>query len=263
MLVFALVLAPRGLGAQPYPALTPVPRTTAADDLHALANQREIETRIGLAVGAIQHQDWRSAEDELTRVLTLGPREPQASTASYDLGIAQAGLGQLDEAAASFEAAIARDPGFLAARSNLISVELMRGDLPAARKAADALVALAPDSARALYARGLAALSSGDAQTALGDFRKLSQHNPAYAIAHFDLALAEIKLNRYDDAERELRAALALAPNYARAQLCLGTVLLHGGRRDAARSAFDGAARDAQDVVLRNLAVTLRDAVAH
>lgn len=263
LVALALALAPRSINAQVYPALTPAPRTTSADDLHALANQREIETRIGLGVSAIQHQDWRSAADELARVLTLGPREPQASTTYYDLGIAQAGLGQLDDAAASFEAAIARDPGFLAARSNLISVELMRGDLPAARKAADALVALAPDSARALYARGLAALSAGDAQTALGDFHKLSQHNPSYAIAHFDLALAEIKLNRYDDAERELRTALALAPNYARAQLCLGTVLLHAGQRDAARSAFEGAARDAQDVVLRNLAVSLRDAVAH
>jgi tetratricopeptide (TPR) repeat protein len=145
----------------------------------------------------------------------------------------------------------------------LVSVELMRGDLPAARKAADALVALAPDSARALYARGLAALAAGDADSALADFRKLSLRNPSYAIAHYDLALAEIKLGRYADAERELRVALTLAPNYARAQLCLGTVLLHAGQREAARVAFDDAARNAQDVVLRTLAASLRDAVEH
>jgi tetratricopeptide (TPR) repeat protein len=262
-LAVALALTPSGTGAQPYPALTPVPRTTSPAALHALANQREIETRIGLGFAAIEREDWHAASDEFVRVLSLEPHEPQASTAYYDLGIAQTGLGQLDDAVASFEAAIGRDPGFLAARSNLVSVELMRGDLPAARKAADALVALAPDSARALYARGLAALAAGDADTALADFRKLSLRNPSYAIAHYDLALAEIKLGRYADAERELRVALTLAPNYARAQLCLGTVLLHAGQREAARVAFDDAARNAQDVVLRTLAASLRDAVEH
>ncbi len=261
LIALATALVPCAAFAQPYPTLAPVPRTTAPAELHALANQREIEMRIGLGVSAIRKQDWSSASGDFARVVALEPHEPQASTAYYDLGIAQVGLKAYDEAAGSFEAAIQRDPGFLAARSNLVATQLLRGDLLAARQAADALVALAPDSARALYARGLTALDSGDMPTALGDFQKLLAHNPSYAIAHYDLALAEIKLGRYEDAERELHAALALAPNYARAQLCLGAVLLHVGQRTAARTAFDGAAHSAQDLVLRNLAVTLRDAV--
>jgi Flp pilus assembly protein TadD len=263
LVLFACVAFERAARAQPYPQFTPVPRTTAAADLHALAAEREIEARIALGVSAIERDDWQAASDEFSLVLTLAPHEPQASTAYYDLGIAQAGLKRFDAAVNSFEAAIGRDPGFLAARSNLVTTQLLRGDLTAARRAADALIAVAPDSARALYARGLTALDQGDMQTALADFQKLSTRNPAYAIAHYDLALAELKLGRFDDAERELRAALALAPGYARAQLCLGTVLLHDGRRDAARIAFDEAARSTQDLVLRNLAASLRDAIPH
>ena len=85
--------------------------------------------------------------------------------------------------------------------------------------------------------------------------------HPAYAVAHYDLALAERELGRYDDAERELRTATALAPNYARAHLALGAVLLHEGKRDAAREAFDDAANLPGDLGIKNLAVSLRDSI--
>ena len=85
--------------------------------------------------------------------------------------------------------------------------------------------------------------------------------NPAYAVAHYDLALAEERLGRYDAAERELRAALALAPTYARAQLALGVLLLRQGRRAEARVAFAQATRDATDPVLQNLAAAMRDSI--
>ena len=256
-------LAPGIAAAQPYPGVTPVPRTTDAAKLHAIAVQREIVERIHLGVEAEARQDWATAADEFERVLALHPREPQGSTAYYDLGIAQVGLQRLDEAAASFDKAIGLDSGFLAARANLVTVQLLRGDLAAARKSADELVAAAPDSARALYARGLVALKSGDASAALGDFRKLLERNPSYAIAHYNLGLAEVKLGRLDDAERELRDALGLSPEYARARLALGSVLLLQGKRAEARAAFDDAARDSQDVALRTVAQSLRDAIAH
>jgi tetratricopeptide (TPR) repeat protein len=248
--------------AQPYPGVTPVPRTTDAAVMHELARQREIDERIRLGFAAETRGDWEAARAEFEHVVSLAPPEPAGSTAWYDLALAQAGSGALDEAAVSFNAAISRDPGFLAARANLIGVELMRGDLAAARAAADAFVALAPEAARALYARGLVALRSGDAATARRDFGTLLSRNPAYAIGHYDLALAETQLGELTEAERELRAALAAAPAYARARVALGAVLLREGKRDEARETFDQAARLASDAALRNLAVSLRDAIA-
>ncbi|MGP6159533.1 MAG: tetratricopeptide repeat protein [Vulcanimicrobiaceae bacterium] len=248
--------------AQPYPSVTPVPRTTDAAALHELARSREIDERIRIGFAAEQRGDWPAAAPEFERVMALEPPEPQGSTALYDLALAQAGTGSLDAAAASLRDAIARDPGFLAARANLVGVELMRGDLPAARAAADAFVAVAPAAARALYARGLVALRSGDAATARRDFATLLSHDPAYAVGHYDLALAETQLGNLSEAERELRAALGLAPEYARARVALGAVLLREGKRDEARSTFDEAARLAPDLALRNLAASLRDAIA-
>jgi Flp pilus assembly protein TadD len=260
-ILFALLA--RAAFGQPYSGITPVPRTTDPATLHALAREREIVERLRLGIAAIDRADWHVARDEFSRTIALDPREPQASTAYYDLGIALTNLKELREAARAFDAAIARDPGFLAARANLVTVELMRDDLVAARKAADDLIGIAPDSARALYSRGIVALKAGDAASALADFQRLLSHDPKYAVAHYDLALAEQRLGNFEGAERELRAALELVPAYARAAVALGAVLLHEGKNDEARVTFDSAARETDDVALHNLAVSMRDAIAH
>ncbi len=258
-LLFALV--PPVAGAQDYPQAQPQPRSTDAATLLALARAREVRERIELGFRHELKGDWKAAAAEFTRVLTLGPKEPQGSTARYDLGLAQAHLGQLAASAGSFQAAIALDPDFFAARANLVAVQLLRNDLVAARKAADELLARDGTSARGLYERGLVALRSGDAATALGDFGALLQFNPGYATARYDLALAEMKLERFTDAERDLRAALEVAPQFARARFALGAVLLRTGKRDQARLAFEAAAQSAQDPSLRELAASMRDSL--
>jgi tetratricopeptide (TPR) repeat protein len=220
--------------AQPYPALKPMPRSTDPATLHEQANAHEIDERIRIGLGDGQRAQWGAAAAEFERVLALRPSEPQGSTAYYGLAIAQEGLGSLKAAVASLESAIARDPGFLAARSNLVCVEFIRGDLVAAREAADAYLAVAPDAARALYSRGLIALRSSDADTALADFRTLVKDNPSYAIGHYDLALAETQVDNLPEAERELRKVLALAPGYRLARVALGAVLLREGKREEA-----------------------------
>jgi len=261
----AIVLAatlPLVARAQSYPGAAPIPRTTDPATLHRLATQREIVERIRIGFRAETNGQWAAAAAEFVRVIALDPPEPQGSTAYYDLGNALAAQSDYADAATAFERAIARDPGFLAARANLVTVYLLAGNVPAARAAADAFLAIAPDSARALYARGITALRSGDAPTALHDFRALSSADPSYAVAHYDIAIAEQQLGRYDDAERELRTAISLSTGYARARIALGAVLLHEGRKDEARVAFDDAAQSTQDAALRTLATSLRDAIA-
>ena len=248
--------------AQNYPMQSPVPRSTDVPTLHAQAVRREIHERFRIGLDAEARGDWNSAAAEFERAVALNPAEPQGSTARYDLAIAYTNLGRNDEAATQLLAAIALDPGFLAAMANLIAVDLRRGDLHDARIDADRFVSAAPDSARALYSRGIVALQSGDAQTAANDFGRLLSHNPEYAVAHYDLGIAEVRLGRNGDAEREFTTALALSPTYARARLSLGTILLQRGDRNGARDAFDRAARDAaDDPALENLAVAMRDAI--
>jgi tetratricopeptide (TPR) repeat protein len=242
---------------------SPVPRSTSPGILHDQAVRREIVERFHLGLAALDAHRWSDAQAEFARILELRPAEPQGSTAAYDLGIAQAQSGSYDDAAQSFQRAIALDPGFLAAMANLIAVDVSRGDLAGARGVADKFIALSPDSARALYARGLIALQSGDLATARSDFSSLLHNDPQYAVAHYDLGVIEAREGRYDEAQRELQTALELAPGYARARFALGTVLLHQGDRVAARASFDRAAADASDdPALRGLAISMRDAIA-
>lgn len=248
--------------AQTYAPSTPLPRTTSGPTLRAFATQREIEERFKLGIAAELRGDWNAAAGEFQRIIARKPPEPKGSTARYDLAIAYANLQRNDDAARELRAAIALDPGFLAAMANLIAVDIARGDLREARLIADRYVALDPASARALYSRGIVALRDGDATTARQDFGKLLHTNPSYAVAHYDLALAEERLRRFDAAERELRAALTLAPTYARARFALGVVLLRDGEHAAARSAFARATLDAAgDPALQNVAAAMRDSI--
>lgn len=254
-----LALIAGGLArAQEYGVHTPVPQTTSAPAMRSLALQREVHERFRLGIEAESRQDWRAAVPEFERILTLQPGEPQHSTAAYDLGIAYGGLHRYDRAAEFFREAIAGDAGFLAAYANLITVDLQRRDVREARFFADRFVRLAPQSARALYSRGLVALHSGDTATAIGDFGQLLARNPSYAVAHYDLGIAETKAGQWAQAEREFASAVSLAPNYARARFALATVLLKEGRRTEARTALDATLRDTSDPALRNLATALR-----
>jgi len=261
-LAVAFVCAAAPAVAQMY-ATTPAPHSTAAATLHDQAIAREIVERFHIGLAALETHRWSDAQAEFTRILDLHPAEPQGSTAAYDLGIALAQSGRFDEAAQSFERAIALDPGFLAAMANLIAVDVSRGDLAGARRVADRFVARAPDSARALYARGLVALQTGDLATARSDFSTLLHNDPQYAVAHYDLGIIEAREGHYDESQRELQTALDFAPGYARARFALGTVLLHQGDRAGARASFERAAADASDdPTLRGLAISMRDAIA-
>ena len=249
--------------AQMYPTPRPVPRTTSAPALHAQALQREVTARFTIGLDAETRGEWGRAIPEFERVLAIAPAEPQGSTAHYDLALAYAHVGRDDDASTQLHAAIALDPGFLAAMANLIAIDLRRGDLSDARAMSDRFLAIAPDSARALYSRGIVALATGDAKTAQVDFGRLLATDPSYAVAHYDLGLAELQLGRTSDALREFTASLALSPGYARARFALATVLLRTGKRADARAAFERAAHDAiGDASLANLALSMRNAIA-
>lgn len=245
-----------------YASPRPLPRTTSEPALRALAIHREIEERFTIGLRALARSDFTMAAAEFERVVALNPGEPQGSTARYDLSLAYANGGRNADAATQLRAAIALDPGFLAAMANLVAIDLALGNLGEARRMADRYVALAPGAARALYARGIVALRGGDAATARIDFGKLLHVNPSYALGHYDLALAEEQLGRFDAAQRELEVAVTLAPNYARARFALGVVLLRVGRRSDARETLQRAAADATgDAALANLATALRDSI--
>lgn len=250
--------------SQTYGTPPPRARTTDVHALRMLAQEREVHERFGIGLRDEQNGKWDAAAAEFERIAALRPSEPQFSTAYYDLGIAYAHERRFDDAARAFRSAIGGDPEFLAAMANLVAVDISRGDLREARTIADRFAALAPDSARAQYSQGIVALQQGDSAAARVSFGRLLQSDPQYAVAHYDLAVAQAQQGAYASAEQELRIALDLAPSYGRARFALGTVLLREGKRAQARSAFDSVARDTSgDPALRNLALSMRDAISN
>jgi tetratricopeptide (TPR) repeat protein len=256
-----ILFVPNAAAAQSYGGSNPMPASTDAATLRNIAIQREIRERFMRGISALERSDYATAIDEFQSVLQRNPVEPQGSTAHYNLALALAGARDFNRAASELQAAIARDPGFLAAYANLITVDLDRGDVAGARAAGDRFIALAPDSARALYSRGIAALRSGNLEMARGDLTRLVERNPAYAPAHYDLALVALRSDRLDVAETELRAALSSTPAYPRARFALGLVLLREGRRDEAKVAFEAVLHDASDPSLRNMALSIHDSI--
>jgi Flp pilus assembly protein TadD len=82
--------------------------------------------------------------------------------------------------------------------------------------------------------------------------------SPEYALAHYDLAVTQIRAGDYAGAQTELQAALTLTPNYARARFALATLMLRSDRRAEASADLARVIQDAEDPSLRALAVTLR-----
>ncbi|MBV9270413.1 MAG: hypothetical protein JO165_04920, partial [Candidatus Eremiobacteraeota bacterium] len=159
--VLSLVLLaafPAFSAAQSYPTPVPAPKTTDAPTLRAFAAAREVHERFRIGLENESAARWDAAIPEFERIIVLKPHEPQLSTAYYDVSIAYAHTRRLDDSAKALHHALDLDPQFLAAFANLIAVELERNDIAAARVVADRFIAIAPDSARALYSRGLVAL---------------------------------------------------------------------------------------------------------
>jgi Flp pilus assembly protein TadD len=250
----------QAVSAQTY-GNAPAPRSTDPAAMSGAAIAREIKERFALGITALNGGDYSTAISQFEEVLRRKPGEPQGSTAHYNLALALAGAKQFERAHNELKAAIALDPGFLAAYANLITIDLRRGDDAGARQAADKFAALAPNSARALYSRGIVALRAGDTATARADFSRLLEKNPAYAPAHYDLALVALRSGRFDVAERELHAALDSSADYPRARFALGIVLLREGRQAEARVAFEQVEQGASDPVLRNMARSLHESL--
>ena len=81
---------------------------------------------------------------------------------------------------------------------------------------------------------------------------------PKYALAHYDLAVTEVRAGDYTGAQTELQGALALDPDYARARFALATLLLRSNYRAEASANLARVIQDADDPSLRVLAMGLR-----
>jgi len=147
------------------------------------------------------------------------------------LGIAQIQTGQLPEAVANLEAAVAAHPGdpdilyYLGRASGLLS-----------KQSIDTLVAAHPDSPRAHQAMGENYFVLRQMPEAEKEYRDALHLRPDIPEVHLELGEVYAGAFQWPKAEEEFRAQVKLQPGNAEAVYRLGAALLEQGKVHEART---------------------------
>jgi len=206
------------------------------------------EAFVALGQAHIEKRDYDGALAPLTRALELSPKLGDAHrllgyallAQGYAaeaiphlervddkgaLGIAESEAGQLPEAVANLNAALAKRPNdpdllfYLGRASGLLG-----------KQAIDTLQAAYPDSARAHQAMGENYLVLRRLPEAEKEYREALQLRPDLPDLHMELGQVYAAASRWAEAEEEFRAETKLRPGNAEAAFRLGSALLEEGK---------------------------------
>src|ERR1700692_3321685 len=154
----------------------------------------------------------------------------QRSPDKTALGIAEIQTGQLTEAVANLQAALAAHPNdpdllyYFGRASGLLS-----------KQSIDTLLATYPDSARAHQAMGENYFVLRNMPDAEKEYREALRLRPDAPELHLELGEVYAGAFKWDKAEEEFRAQTKLQPGNAEAAYRLGTALLEEGKPHEAR----------------------------
>ena len=282
LLAWTAVLTAAQVHSAPHPRPTPAAQDRAADDLKD-------------AEDLLQKQQYPQAEEKLQALVSKQNDNPQAW---FDLGFAQARLGQTSDSITSYRKAAELSPKWFEAQQNLGLALAKSGDLSGAAAALKIAVTLKPTAggqqalSRAWLSLGQVT-EEGQPQEALAAYQKSLELDPANSEAQLGVAkltqragnsaaaeqeylkLAEsgdkesvgrlislyIQQKRYADAETWLRKYMAANPANMAAQIQLGKLLAAEGKTEDAIAALEPAYNSAPDPNLaRELAALYLDA---
>jgi tetratricopeptide (TPR) repeat protein len=139
-------------------------------------------------------------------------------------------MDRLDEALASYDAALALNPDFVEAHNNRGVVLAESNSSEAALASYDRALALSPGLAAVLNNRGNLLLDLGRTEQALADYDQVLALHPGYADAWNGRGTALQRLDRIAEAEQALRRAIEFKPDYAEAYGNLGAVHIDLGK---------------------------------
>ena len=150
---------------------------------------------------------------------------PRSALAHDKLGVALFQKGQVNDAVAQFQKALAIDPNHLKAHNNLGDALLHMGRLDEAMTQYQAALAIDPTFAIAHYNLGGTLWQKGQVDEAMAEFQKTVGLDPRFAQAYYYLGLTLAQKGRTDEAIAQFREALRLKPDYAEAQKSLAEAL--------------------------------------
>jgi len=150
--------------------------------------------------------------------------------------------GRLDDAVEHYQKALAVDPNYVQALSNLGVALKVLGRLHEAIASYQKAIAIKPDLAEAHANLGLAQEGLGRMHEAVSCYRKAISLKPGYAVAYGLLGSALKALGQLDEAVASYQQAIVLKPDFSNTINNLGVAQLELGLLDDAIASFKKAA---------------------
>jgi len=201
------------------------PTTLWSDVLMKSPNKARAHFGRGTAYDDLGQQD--DAAREYHAALRLRPDYAQAHN---NLGMIYLKQGKNADARSEFEQAIQVKPSLATAHNNLGLIMARQGQLPEALAEFKKSIQLKDDFAQAYYNLGNVYRDLGDLSKAVQSYQTASRLNPDYAEARSNLGLALYFQGRFEEAAAELQEAVHKNPRYAEAHNNLGVVNRSMGR---------------------------------
>ena len=145
--------------------------------------------------------------------------DPDARDAHINLGSALAMLGRNREALNQLQLAVQESPGNPRAHFNLANLLSTLGQKAAALQEYARAVELDPDFTDAHYNFGVDLYDGAKYPEAQRQFGEVLRLDSRSSVGHYMLGLTLLKSGQRGDAEAELKAALALNPNFEQARM--------------------------------------------
>jgi len=180
----------------------------------------------------------------------LVARRPDFHRAWFNLGLARGQRGELQEARAAYERAIALMPNHLESHVNLGMLLLDLGDAPGAVTVLEKATHFGggDEKARAYFSYGVALGRAGRRDDAMAAYMKAIEFRPDYLLPRYNqaqLLMADKTPERLDEAERILRQTIALGPEFAPAFFLLGRLASARDRDEEALEHYERAVQHA------------------
>jgi len=161
---------------------------------------------------------------------------PAEAVKEFEAGVKSDKLGKLDQAILHYRKAIRIAPDFYPARNNLGVRYLSKGDFEAAENELRQAIKLNPNDAQAYFNLGNVLYVTKRYRDAAGILQEGLHKQPDSALGLHLLGAVQIRLGTLDEAERSLRAAIALDGKMSKTRLELANLyLLQHRQADAAR----------------------------
>jgi tetratricopeptide (TPR) repeat protein len=197
----------------------------------ALAAGPDVDELLFAGADAQYRGDLGSAAASFEKALAA---DPGNEFALNQLGLIRAKTERFDEAAKLFDRVIAAAPDNTYARVMRAVLFLREGQVAKAMEQLTETVRLDPANANAWYFMGVVYLVEHNLQEAVACLRKAQAAGSDDPETHYRLGLAFSGLDMSANARLEFERALALNPKHTKALTALGWVLFNAGEREPA-----------------------------